>query len=147
MQNDHESKVASPFPCECYLDLKFGFLYIRRIYIQINIHLKVRQGLRCIIITIFFAIFLKKGIFPTFGNSNNIHRNFLVMSNKDPSESISLVRYREMIKKDWAFIELSNLRNTLLPRIQVHAFIYETTHFCKWSGGFVYKCVHQIMRV
>ena len=27
---------------------------------------------------------------------------------------------------------------TLLPRIQVHALIYKTAHFCKWLGGFVY---------
>ena len=32
--------------------------------------------------------------------------------------------------------------STLLPRIQVHALIYETGHFCKWLGGFVYRCMH-----
>ena len=36
---------------------------------------------------------------------------------------------------------------TLSPRIQVHALIYETAYFLEWSGGFVYKCLHQIMRV
>ena len=36
---------------------------------------------------------------------------------------------------------------TLLPHIQVYALIYETTHFLEWSGGFVYKCMNQIMQV
>ena len=36
---------------------------------------------------------------------------------------------------------------TLLPCIHMHAFIYETAYFWKWSGGFVHKYMHQIMRV
>ena len=36
---------------------------------------------------------------------------------------------------------------TLLLRIQVHAIIYETAYFYNWLGGFVYNCMHQIMRV
>ena len=43
--------------------------------------------------------------------------------------------------------EIVDIATTLLPRIQVHALIYETAHFCDWLDGFAYKCMHQIMRV
>ena len=35
----------------------------------------------------------------------------------------------------------------LLTQIQVHALIYETAHLCKWLGGLINKCMHQIMRI
>ena len=36
----------------------------------------------------------------------------------------------------------ANISPTLLPRIQVHALIYETAYFCNWLGGFVFTCMH-----
>ena len=38
----------------------------------------------------------------------------------------------------------AEVRHTLLPRIHVHALIYETAHFVEWSGGFAYKCMHKL---
>ena len=39
------------------------------------------------------------------------------------------------------------LQDILLLHIQVHALIYETAQFLERSGGFVYKRMHQVIRV
>ena len=90
----------------------WNFYILRRTYIQIEIHFKVNQGSRCPIITIILQFFQKRHFFLSFKNtsffSNNLHRNFLVMSNMDWSEFILQVGYRELIKKYRAFIVSSN---------------------------------------
>ena len=35
---------------------------------------------------------------------------------------------------------------TVLPRIHVHALIYEIAHFSSRPSGFVYKCMHRVTR-
>ena len=37
-------------------------------------------------------------------------------------------------------------KTSLLPCIHVHALIYKTAHCFVWSGGFVYNCMHQVIR-
>ena len=60
----------------------------------------------------YFAIFSKNGVFSHFCEfqifSDNLHRKFLIMNNMDRNGSISPIGYRELIKKDLGFIEMSN---------------------------------------
>ena len=36
--------------------------------------------------------------------------------------------------------------STVLRRIHMHAFIYETAHFSSCPSGFLYKCKHLVTR-